>query len=124
MRRQAAEVTLKMRFNLVFSLHDKAQTEAVAESAGDQAQPESSAVPDRIEQGFALAEFLKTLLGPGQMIGFLGTGAQKMGAKAGIAGGKGLGRVKRLSAHLAHMVDAHQGARVSLLGVCQYGVLR
>ena len=112
-----------MGFHLILGLHHKTQAHTVTQAPGQQAQAEGRGVPQRVEQRLARTQFLQPLLGPGQMIGFFLAGPQEVGAQRFVLGRQRLRRVKRLCAHLAHMIDPHQGTGLALVGHRQFSDL-
>ena len=89
-RRKFVHVALQVRLDLLFGLHHKTQAHAVAQPACQQPQAECPGIPQGIEQRPSGTQFVQPLLGPGQVVGFLGAGALEVLAQAAIAGGKRL----------------------------------
>jgi len=53
------------------------------------------------------------------VVGFFAAGFGQLGAQGRVAAGQGLAGVKRLGAHLAHMVHPHQRPGPATLGIAQ-----
>ena len=108
-----------MGANLGFRLDDKAQTHRISQAPGNQPQPKRPRVPQRIKQRRARAQVLQPLRRPGQVVGLFYTGGGVVRAQGRVAGGQRLRGVKRLRAHLAHVVDAHQPGGLGFFGIGQ-----
>ena len=100
-----------MLLHLAFGLDHKAQADAVAQAAGQKANAEGTGIPERVEQTWAAAQFIKTLLRPREVVGFFARGLLHLLAQRVTARRQRLRLVQRLGADLTDMVDAHQRAR-------------
>ena len=102
--------------HLTLGFHDKAQADRIAGPAGGQSNGKSPGKPQRVQQAWAVLEFLQALLRPGQVIEFLLGGAQHVFAPFGRARHQGLGLIQRLGTDFTHMVDPHERSRFAALG--------
>ena len=124
-------MTGQMRFHLTLRLHHEAQAHTRPEAPRQQAQSESTCIPERVQQRRASTQFVQALSGPGQVIGFFFACGLKldrqcrMGCAVAGKGGarrKRLCGVQRLSAHLADMIHPHQGAGQDPVRLAQLAV--
>ena len=121
--RQAFQVTRQMGFNLMFGFRHKPEAQAVAQPAGNQAEPKGTGVPQRIEQGGPRAQLVHPVLGPGQVVAFFLAGLQEFLAQNRVARSQRLRGIQRLRANFAHVVDPHQRARQGFVLLAQVGRL-
>ena len=114
---QAVEVVLQVLLDLALGLGQETEIDTISEARGDQAEPEGSGVPQRVEQALAPAQFLDALLGPGQMLGLLVGSLHQRLTDAVVARQQRLPLIQGLGTDLAAMVDSHQrGGVPALLG--------
>ena len=114
-QRQAFHVLGQMRFDLAFGLHHKAQADVVAQPARQQPHAKGAGVPQGVQERRPCAQLSEPLTRPGQVVAFLLAGPGKLLAQRRVIGAHGLGRIQRLCADLAHMVDPHQGTGQGLV---------
>src|SRR5450830_1218602 len=86
---------------------------------GNRAQHIRAGIPQWIEQTSMRAQFMQPLCGPGQMIFFLNAGMRKLLLQGSRLCKPSLRIVKRLSAHLAHMIDTHQAGTMALFSITE-----
>lgn len=112
-------MAVQMGFDLALCFGNKAQAPRVAHSARHQAQRESAGVPEGIEPGCVSTQCIQALTSPGEMVGFLIGRFKQLSTQRRVARGGCLRRVEGLGANFTDMVDSHQSARLSLLGMAE-----
>ena len=103
-------MALQMGLHLPLGLHHKSEADAVTGQPRNCANRKSPAVPEWHQVTDSAAELVQTLARPGEVIQFFLRCVGKMGLQQWIAAGQRLRLIERLRAHLAHVVDAHQGS--------------
>ena len=107
---QTLQVLGQMAFNLMLCFHHKPETERITQAACNQAQSESTGVPQRIEQRWPRAQLGQSFLRPRQVVAFFTAGVNEVLAQHGVARAHGLRGIQRLGANFSHMVHTHQGS--------------
>ncbi len=101
----------QMILDLPLGLGHEAKTDAIPHAPGNQPDPEGAGEPERVEQRRTRTEFAQTLARPHQVIALLARRLQEFPLERRVGRGQRLRFVERLRAHLADVVDAHQGTR-------------
>ena len=117
-------VTVQMSLDLALGFDDKTQIPAIAGQSGRGAEHKCPAKPERIQPRQVAVQFADPLGTPGQVVGFVASGSQQMGAQVLVASGQRLSEVERLCADLADVVDPHQPGSMALLGGAELGRFR
>ena len=108
--RQAFQVAFEVMFDLALGFDDEAQAQAVTQPTRGQSDQEGAAVPERVEQAGAVAQFGQALLRPREVVDLLACRLRHLRLQFDVVGGQRLRLVQRLRTDLADVVHAHQGA--------------
>ena len=113
------EVSFKVIADLTFGFSNEAKTPFIAQGTADSADRECARIPDRAESTRLLAQFLKSLFAPGQMIEFLVSGLLHLLLYIAITRNNRVALIEALGCDLAGMIDAHQASGMGLLLLVQ-----
>jgi len=108
-------MAVEMSLHLTFSFGHETQAPRIPQSAGNEAEPESAGIPERIQQRRPITQIVQALACPGQVIGLFVRSFKELSAQAWIARHGCLGCVKRLCTDFSDMVDSHERAGLAAL---------
>src|SRR6185369_7751839 len=114
-RRKLLDVTGEVLLDLALGLEHEAEIAAIPGNTCREPDGERTAVPQRVEKRRPVGKLVQTLPGPREVLFLLERRARELVLDGRVARNESLGRVERLRADLAGVVDAHECRCMALL---------
>jgi hypothetical protein len=112
-------VDCQMGLHLTFGVHHETHARGVTQPPSRQADGEGPGVPHRVQQAGPVAQVAQARLRPRQVVGLLARRLQHLLPHPRAASREGLRLVQGLGTDLTDMVDAHQRAGKTAVGLTQ-----